>query len=167
MVNNCHLKINPIELEQQAKRAEEQATYNMTIPENHQLPALLQNIPSAPVVNRRKERKRHYETSLSVVYNLDDARLDLHRWQLANQQIQTLASRIPQNRENCIFVLNHSQVLEKEHFSGNELSRQTETRLEEEKRAQVHRDEDTDALYYGEQQILDDNRDLYVNRDII
>ena len=122
----------------------------MTIPENHQLPALLQNIPSAPVVNSRKGRKRHYETSLSVVHNLDDARLDLHRWQLANQQIQTLASRIPQNGENFIFVLNHPQVLEREHFSGNELSRQTETRLEEEKRAQVHRDKNTDALDYGE-----------------
>jgi len=138
----------------------------MTIPENHQLPALLQNIPSAPVVNRRKGRKRHYETSLSVVHNLDDARLDLHRQQLANQQIQTLDSRIPQNGENCIFVLNHPQVLERECFSGNELSRQTGTRLEEEKRAQVHRNEDTDALDYREQQILDDNRDLYVNRDI-
>jgi len=48
---------------------------------------LLQNVPSAPVWNRGRDRggRRFYMTSVHVSQNLDDAILDLHRCQLAQQ----------------------------------------------------------------------------------
>jgi len=52
---------------------------------------LLQNVPSAPVWNRDKEekRKRFYLASVHVPQNLENTILDLHRCQLAKQQLRT------------------------------------------------------------------------------
>ena len=53
--------------------------------------SLLQNIPSTPVWNKGRER-RHYITSLYVSANLDEAIVDLHRQQQANQvQVEPIA----------------------------------------------------------------------------
>jgi len=53
----------------------------MVILENHQLPALLQNVPPASVWNkdRRRGRKRFYLTSTYIPQTLEDAILDLYR----------------------------------------------------------------------------------------
>jgi len=69
--------MDPVEEERQARRAEERA----------QLYALLQNVSPAPVWNRRRGRggRRFHMTPVHVPQNLDDAILDLHRHQLAQQ----------------------------------------------------------------------------------
>ena len=48
---------------------------------------MLQNVPPAPVWNRGRGRggRRFHITSVHVPQNLDDAILDLHRLQLAQQ----------------------------------------------------------------------------------
>jgi len=48
---------------------------------------LLQNVPPAPVWNRGNGRgeRRFHMTSIHISQNLDDAILDLHRHQLAQQ----------------------------------------------------------------------------------
>ena len=72
--------MNPVEEERQARRAEEQAQRHPP------------NITLAPVLNRGRERERgkrqskFYLTSAHVPQNLEDAILDLHRRQLAEQQ---------------------------------------------------------------------------------
>jgi len=69
--------MDPAEEERQARRAEERA----------QQYALLQNVPSASVWNRGRGRggRRFHMTFVHVPQNLDDAILDLHRRQLAQQ----------------------------------------------------------------------------------
>ena len=75
--------MNPVEEEHQARRAEERAQRHPP------------NITLAPVLNRGRERERErrqskfYLTSAHVPQNLEDAILDLHRRQLAEQQQRT------------------------------------------------------------------------------
>jgi len=72
--------MDPVEGEHQARRAEEQAQQD------------LPNITPAPVLNRGRQRQRgrrqskFYLTSAHVPQNLENAILDLHRYQLAQQQ---------------------------------------------------------------------------------
>jgi len=75
--------MDPVEEERQARRAEKQAQRD------------LPNITPAPVLNRERERERErrqskfYLTSAHVLQNLEDAILDFHRHQLAQQQQRT------------------------------------------------------------------------------
>ena len=71
--------MDPAEEERQAKRAEERA-------QRYVVPALLQNIPSAPVWNRERGQGRFHMTPAHVLQTLENAILDLHRHQLAEQQ---------------------------------------------------------------------------------
>ena len=76
-------KMDPVEEEHQARRAEEQAQRD------------LPNITPASVLNRGRERERErwqskfYLTSAHVPQNLEDTILDLHRRQLTQQQQRT------------------------------------------------------------------------------
>jgi len=65
--------MDPVEEERQARRAEERVQRDQQ--------------PAAPVLNRGRERKRtkYHLTSIHVPQNLDDAILDLHQRQLAQQ----------------------------------------------------------------------------------
>jgi len=65
--------MDPVEEERQARRAEERVQRDQQ--------------PVAPVLNRGKGRKRtkYHLTSIHVPQNLDDAILDLHQRQLAQQ----------------------------------------------------------------------------------
>jgi len=77
--------MDPVEEECQARRAEEQA-------QQYVVPALLQNVPSAPVWNRRSrkgKRRQFHLTPTYVLQTLEDAILDLHRRQLAEQPQRT------------------------------------------------------------------------------
>jgi len=75
--------MDSVEEEHQARRVEERAQQD------------LPNITPALVLNREKERERRrrqskfYLTSANVPQNLEDAILDLHRHQLAQQQQRT------------------------------------------------------------------------------
>jgi len=73
--------MDAVEEEHQARRAEEQA-------QQYVVPALLQNIPPAPVWNRgrERERERFQPTPVHVPQNLEDAIFDLHRCQHNEQQ---------------------------------------------------------------------------------
>ena len=73
-----------VEEECQARRAKERA-------QQYVVPALLQNISPTSVQNkdRGKKRKRFYLAPVHVLQNLKDAILDLHRYQLAEQQQRT------------------------------------------------------------------------------
>ena len=72
--------MNPVEEERQARKAKERIERD------------LPNITPAPILNRRRERGRErrqskfYLTSAHISQNLEDAILDLHRRQLAQQQ---------------------------------------------------------------------------------
>ena len=68
--------MDPVEEERQARRAEKRA-------QRYVVPALLQNIPPAPVWNRGRGRGRgrFQPTPVHVPQNLEDAILDLHRHQ--------------------------------------------------------------------------------------
>ena len=76
-------EMDPVEEEHQARRAKKQAQW------------YLPNITPAPVLNREKGRgkgkwqSKFYLTSIYVPQNLEDAILDLHRHQLAQQQQRT------------------------------------------------------------------------------
>jgi len=75
--------MDPVEEEHQTRGAEEQAQRD------------LPNITPAPVLNRERGRGRgrqqskFYLTSAHVPQNLENAILDLHRHQLAQQQQRT------------------------------------------------------------------------------
>ena len=73
--------MNAVKEERQARRAEEQA-------QRYVVPALLQNIPSAPIWNRGRGRGsgRFQPTPVHIPQNLEDAILDLHRCQHNEQQ---------------------------------------------------------------------------------
>jgi len=68
--------MDPVEEERQARRAKERA-------QQYVVPALLQNIPPAPVWNRGRGRGRgrgrFQPTPVHVPQNLEDAILDLRR----------------------------------------------------------------------------------------
>ena len=75
--------MDPVKEECQARRAKEQVQQD------------LPNITPAPVLNRgrwrwrRRWQSKFYLTSANVPQNLEDAILDLHRHQLAQQQQRT------------------------------------------------------------------------------
>ena len=75
--------MDPVEEKRQARRAKEHAQRD------------LPNITPAPILNRERERGRgrrqskFYLTSAHIPQNLEDAILDLHRRQLAQQQQRT------------------------------------------------------------------------------
>ena len=127
--------MNPVEEERQARRAEERA-------QRHP-----QNITLAPVFNRGRGRRRgrrqskFYLTSAHVPQNLEDAILDLHRRQLAEQQQRTTQG--------------HREV---------EVERQREVEIIQ--IMEDWRNEDAGALDYEGQQNRDSNGDLYVDRNM-
>ena len=127
--------MNPVEEECQARRAEEQAQRHPP------------NITLAPVLNRGRERERgkrqskFYLTSVHVPQNLEDAILDLHRCQLAEQQQRTTQGH-----------------------RGVEVERQREVEIIQ--IMEDWRNEDAGALDYEGQQNRDSNGDLYMDRNM-
>jgi len=127
--------MDPIEEEHQARRAEEQAQRD------------LPNITLAPVLNkeRGKERGRRqskfYLTFAHVPQNLEDAILDLHRHQLAQQQQRTTQGHreVKVERQRQVEI---NQIIEN------------------------WRNEDVDTLDYEGQQNRGDNGDLHVDRNM-
>ena len=127
--------MNPVEEERQARRAEKRAQRHPP------------NITLAPVLNRGRGRGRgrrqskFYLTSAHVPQNLEDAILDLHRRQLAEQQQRTTQG--------------HREV---------EVERQREVEIIQ--IMEDWRNEDAGALDYEGQQNRDSNGDLYVDRNM-
>ena len=124
--------MDPVEEEHQAKRAEEWD---------------LPNITPVFVLNRERERERRrqqskfYLTSAHVPQNLEDAILDLHRHQLAQQQQRTTQG--------------HREV---------EVERQRQVEINQ--IMENWRNENVDALDYEGQQNREDNGDLHVDRNM-
>jgi len=125
--------MDPVEEEHQTRRAEERAQRD------------LPNITPAPVLNRRRGRGRQqskfYLTSVYVPQNLENAILDLHRHQLAQQQQRTTQG--------------HRKV---------EVERQKQVEINQ--IMENWRNEDVDALDYEGQQNRGDNGDLHVDRNM-
>ena len=129
--------MDPVEEECQARRAEEQVQQD------------LPNITPAPVLNRERESERgrgrqqskFYLTSTNVPQNLEDAILDLHRCQLAQQQQRTTQGH-----------------------RGVEVERQRQVEINQIMEGQ--RNKDADALDYEGQQNRGDNGDLNVDRNM-
>ena len=75
--------MDPVEEENQARRTEERVQWDLS------------NITLVSVLNKGREKERgrqqskFYLTSVNVPQNLEDAILDLHRCQLAQQQQRT------------------------------------------------------------------------------
>jgi len=67
--------MDAVEEEHQARRAEKQAQRDQQ--------------PIAPILNRGRRRTKYYLIPAHVPQNLDDAILDLHRRQLAEQLLRT------------------------------------------------------------------------------
>jgi len=124
-----------VEKEHQARKAEERAQRD------------LPNITPAPVLNRGRGRGRgrqqskFYLTSANVPQNLEDAILDLHRRQLAQQQQRTTQGH-----------------------RGVEVERQRQVEINQ--IIEEWRNEDADALDYKGQQNRGDDGDLNVNRNM-
>jgi len=123
--------MDPVEKERQARRAEERAQRD------------LPNITPAPILNRERERERgrRHLTFAHVPQNLEDAILDLHRRQLAQQQQRTTQG--------------HREV---------EVERQRQVEINQ--IMENWRNEDADALDYEGQQNRGDNGDLNVDRNM-
>ena len=117
--------MDPVKEERQARRAEERAQRDQ------------QSV--APVLNRR--RTKYHLISAHVPQNLEDAILDLHRCQLAEQLLRTTQEqrRVEGKRQRQVEI---NQIMEE------------------------WRNEDVDALDYEGQQNKDSNRDLNVDRNI-
>ena len=133
--------MDPVEEECQARRAEEQVQQD------------LPNITPAPVLNRERGRERErgrgrgrqqskfYLTSANVPQNLEDAILDLHRRQLAQQQQRTTQGH-----------------------RGVEVERQRQVEINQ--IIEEWRNEDADTLDYKGQQNRGDDGDLNVDRNM-
>jgi len=127
--------MNPVEEERQARKAKERVERD------------LPNITPAPILNRERERGRgrrqskFYLTSAHIPQNLEDAILDLHRRQLAQQQQRT--------------TQRHREV---------EVERQRQVEINQ--IIENWRNEDVDALDYEGQQNKGDNGDLHVDRNM-
>jgi len=146
--------MDPVEEERQARRAEERA----------QRYALLQNVPPTPVWNRDRgrERKRFYLALVYVPQNLENAILDLHRRQLAEQQQRTTEE----------YGAQITRVEAKRQRQENVVQRDREVEVEEQRQVEINqimkewRNEDADALDYEEQQNRRDIGDLNVDRNM-
>ena len=127
--------MDAVEEEHQARRAEKWVQQD------------LPNITLAPVLNRRRERERErwqlkfYLTSAHVPQNLENAILDLHRHQLAQQQQRTTQG--------------HREV---------EVEKQRQVEINQ--IMENWRNEDVDALDYKGQQNRGNNGDLHVDRNM-
>jgi len=121
--------MDPVKEECQARRAEEQAQRDQQ--------------PVALVLNKERGRKRtkYHLISAHVPQNLEDAILDLHRCQLAEQLLRTTQEqrRVEGKRQRQVEI---NQIMEE------------------------WRNEDVDALDYEGQQNKDSNRDLNVDRNM-
>jgi len=146
--------MDPVEEECQVRRAEERA----------QQYALLQNVPPAPVWNRDRGRgrKRFYLALVYVPQNLEDAILDLHRHQLAEQQQRTTEE----------YGAQITRVEAERQRQENVVQRDREVKVEGQKQVEINqiieewRNEDADALDYEEQQNRGDISDLNVDRNM-
>jgi len=120
--------MDPVEEERQARRAEEQAQRDQQ--------------PVAPVLNRGRGRRTKYHLIPAyVLQNLENAILDLHRRQLAEQLLRTTQEqkRVEGEKQRQVEI---NQIMEK------------------------WRNEDVDALDYEGQQNRDGNGDLNVDRNM-
>ena len=120
--------MDPVEEEHQARRAEERTQRDQQ--------------PVAPVLNRGRGRRTKYHLiSAHVPQNLEDAILDLHRCQLAEQLLRTTQEqkRVEGEKQRQVEI---NQIMEE------------------------WRNEDVDALDYEGQQNRDGNGDLNVDRNM-
>ena len=120
--------MDPVKEERQARRAEEQTQRDQ------------QSV--APVLNRgRRRRTKYHLIPAYVPQNLEDAILDLHRCQLAEQLLRTTQEqrRVEGDRQRQVEI---NQIMEE------------------------WRNEDVDALDYEGQQNRDGNGDLNVDRNM-
>jgi len=125
---------------------------------------LLQNVPPAPVWNRDRGRgrKRFYLTSVHVPQNLEDAILDLHKWQLAeqqqraNQEYGAQITRVEAERQRQVEMVQRDR--------GVEVEGQRQVAINQ--MIEEWRNEDADALDYEGQQNRGDNGDLNVDRNM-
>ena len=164
--------MNPVEEEQQARRAEERA----------QQYALLQSIPPALVWNRgrgRRERRFHM-TPVYVLQNLDNAILNLCKHQLVQQILsEEQQQRTTQDYRAEIIrveVERQRQVeerqLEPQRVAEKLKMLQAARRVKPAPIVQINhimkewRNEDADALDYEELQNRDSNGDLYMDRSM-
>ena len=124
--------MDAVEEGRQARRAEERAQRDQQ--------------PAVPVLNKERGRRRtkYHLTSTYVPQNLEDAILDLHRYQLTEQLLRTTQ----EHRE--VEVENQKQV---EEVQINQI-------------IEKWRNEDADALDYEGQQNRDGNGDLNVDRNM-
>ena len=149
--------MDPVEEERQARRAEERA-------QRYVVSALLQNVPPASVWNRDRERgrKRFYLAPVYVPQNLEDAILDLHRHQLAEQQQRTTEE----------YRAQITRVEAERQRQENVVQRDRGVEVEEQRQVEINqiiekwRNEDADALDYEEQQNRGDISDLNVDRNM-
>ena len=125
---------------------------------------MLQNVPPAPVWNRDRGRgrKRFYLTSVHVPQNLEDAILDLHKWQLAeqqqraNQEYGAQITRVEAERQRQMEMVQRDR--------GVEVEGQRQVAINQ--MIEEWRNEDADALDYEGQQNRGDNGDLNVDRNM-
>ena len=130
--------MNAVEEGHQARRAEERAQRDQQ--------------PAAPVLNRKRERKKtkYHLISTYVPQNLEDAILDLHRRQLTEQLLRTTQEHRGVEAENQRQI---EEIQINQEVQINQI-------IEE------WRNEDAGALDYEGQQNRDGNRDLYVDRNM-
>ena len=149
--------MDPVEEEHQARRAEKRV-------QRYVVPALLQNVPPAPVWNRDrgKGRKRFYLASVHVLQNLEDTILDLHRCQLTEQQQRTTKE----------YGAQITRVEAERQRQENVVQRDREVEVEGQRQVEINqimeewRNEDVDALDYEEQQNRGDIGDLNVDKNM-
>jgi len=149
--------MDPIKEEHQARRAKKRA-------QQYVVPALFQNVPLASVWNRdrKRERKRFYLALIHVSQNLEDAILDLHRHQLAEQQQRTTEE----------YGVQITRVEAERQRQENMVQRNRGVEVEGQKQMEINqimeewRNENADALDYEEQQNKGDIGDLNVDRNM-
>ena len=125
---------------------------------------MLQNVSPAPVWNRDRGRgrKRFYLTPVHVPQNLEDAILDLHKRQLAeqqqraNQEYGAQITRVEAERQRQVEMVQRDR--------GVEVEGQRQVAINQ--MIEEWRNEDADALDYEGQQNRGDNGDLNVDRNM-
>ena len=148
--------MDPAEEERQARRAEERA-------QRYVVPALLQNIPSAPVWNRGRERGRFHMTLAHVPQTLENAILDLRRRQLAEQQQRITQEYRAQVITRAEAERQRQEVVQRDRGVEVEGQRQVEIN----QMIEEWRNEDADALDYEEQQNRGDIQELDMQDDVV